>query len=357
MSFTSSYENKKYQKVKRLLFRRIYRIHLVRQTVPQLRKKHELNRFFYSKTWNMWIWHKSTIQKDLESPQICQVFREFLSPVVDGFSCGCAGAWSSPSRALACRWAQEEETLSVCQVKAKLSLCPREATAAADPVWRPGKDIAEREGWSRELKCGCAGPAGPASMGEGRGFVQGSPAREVGAARGGLLSLSWGEPRLAQSALRHDSDRGSAAGLFGAAGKAGRKRTNRSLREESRPKSCRSELGEPPEGKVGQSAPGWSVSVRILHPHSDSSWGPDHVPAGAVWFSGRISQSQQHPPHWHPEPPSQGTPARIRLFHRPRWQHWCQRLEVKRTSTKPPGFVTAKEFYWTYKTKLTGLSA
>lgn len=284
-------------------------------------------------------------------------FWEFLSPVVDGFNCGCAGAWSGPSRASACRWAQEEETPWVYLVKAKLSLCPRKATAAADPVWRPGKDIAEREGWSHELKCGRAGLAGPVSMGEGRGFVQGSPAREVGATRGGPLSPSWAEPRLAQSALRHDSDRGSAAGLFGAAGKAGRKRTNRSLREGSRPKSCRSELGELPEGKVGQSAPGWSVSVRILHPHSDSSWGPNHVPAGAVWFSGRISQSQQHPPHWHPEPPSPGTPARTRLFHRLRWQHWCQRLEVKRTSTKPPGFVTANELYSTCNAKLTGLSA
>ena len=202
--------------------------------------------------------------------------------------------------------------------------------AVAEPVWRPDKGIAEREGWSHELKCDRACLPGPASMGEGCDLVHKAAAWEVSAAGGSPPSLSPAEPQPAQSALRHDSDRGCAAGLFGVAGKADCERTNRSLREESRPKRCRSELREAPEGKVGQSAPGWSVSARPRHHRSGSSWGPHRKPSAAVWFSGRTSQSQQHPPHWPPEPPSPETPARTRLFHRLQWRPWRQRLEKQK---------------------------
>lgn len=174
-------------------------------------------------------------------------------------------------------------------------------------------------------------------MAEGWDLVQKAAAWEASAAGGSRLLPSQAEPQPAQSAPRHDSDRGCAAGLFGVAGIPGRKRTNRSLREESRPKRCRSELREAPEGKAGQSAPGWSGSARARRHHSDSSWGPHRTPSAAGWFSGRISQSQRRPPRWPPEPPSPGTPARTPLFHRLQWQHWRQRLEMKRSNNSTPG--------------------
>lgn len=227
---------------------------------------------------------------------------------------GSAEVWSSPSLALERMCAQEAESLSVCLVKAGLSLCPPAARAVGASVWMSCKGSAEVADLLHEQRRGCAGPSEPERKGVSRDQVQAAPALEGGAAWGRLPLLSPATLQLVPTARWPGLDRSTAGGLPEASGKGGCNLTNRSHCDNCTPKKLRSGSGAQPEERAGQTAPSLSGSRRARHPHSDSCWGPRRELAVAGWLSSRSRQSQQRPPHWHPEPLWPETPKMIQRF-------------------------------------------